>query len=222
MKPGQREKNGTGAKALLADALHQAGQFAEAEKWFREAEDMQKKRQPEFIYLYSLRGFQFCDLLLSQGKYPEVMERAEKALEIANRNRHLISIALDHLTLGRAWMSQSISENTGDFRRAMAYLDRAVTGLREAGRQDILPLGLLSRADCYRRQRQFDRAWQDLTEATEIAESGDMKLHQTDALLLAAALCEDEGKNSDAKEHRRKAEELIEETGYKRREKINY
>ncbi|MCP5103156.1 MAG: hypothetical protein GY950_07250, partial [bacterium] len=209
-------------RCAFADALHQAGQFTEAEKWFREAEDKQKKRQPEDSSLYSLEGFHFCDLLLSQGKYTEVMERAEKAFEIAKRNGQILSIALDHLTLGRAWMTQSITENTDDFRRAMAYLDRAVTGLRKSGNQHHLPRGLLARAECYRRQRQFDRAWQDLTEATEIAESGEMKLFLIDAHILAAQLCNDQGKNDDAEEHRKKAGELIEKTGYKRREKINY
>ncbi|MCP5105536.1 MAG: tetratricopeptide repeat protein [bacterium] len=151
-------------RTTLADALHQAGQCAEAEKWFREAEDMQKKR---------------------------------------------------------AWMNRAGGQNSADFRRAMDHLDRAVTGLREAGTQDHLPRGLLVRAEWYCRQTQFTRAWQDLTEAKEIADAGEMKLHQTDFHLLAATVCEAEGKKTDAREHRRKAGKLIEETGYKRREKIN-
>ena len=48
-----------------ADALHQAGRRAEAETRFREAEQMQKDDQPDYPLLYSLRGFQYCDLLLA-------------------------------------------------------------------------------------------------------------------------------------------------------------
>ena len=41
----------------VANALHQAGRRAEAETRFREAEQMQAKRQPDYPLLYSLRGF---------------------------------------------------------------------------------------------------------------------------------------------------------------------
>ncbi|NIO07114.1 MAG: tetratricopeptide repeat protein, partial [Deltaproteobacteria bacterium] len=84
-------------RTTLADALHQAGNLNEAEQWFREAEDMQKKRQPQYAFLYSLGGYLYCDLLLGQGTYNDVMERAEFAIEISKRNRWLLAIALDTL-----------------------------------------------------------------------------------------------------------------------------
>ena len=70
-------------RTTLADALHQAGRLSEAEAAFREAEEMQKERQPQFPLLYSLQGFHYCDLLLSQGKYQEVQSRASQTLEWA-------------------------------------------------------------------------------------------------------------------------------------------
>jgi len=42
---------------------------------------MQKERQPEYFWLYSLRGYQYCDLLLSRGRYADATERAGKTLE---------------------------------------------------------------------------------------------------------------------------------------------
>jgi hypothetical protein len=48
-----------------ADPLHQAGRRAEAETRFREAEQMQTEDEPDYPLLYSLRGFQSCDLLLA-------------------------------------------------------------------------------------------------------------------------------------------------------------
>ena len=42
--------------ATHADALHQAGRRAEAEARFREAEQMQAERQPDYPLLYSLVG----------------------------------------------------------------------------------------------------------------------------------------------------------------------
>ncbi len=57
-------------RTTFGDALHQAGRLEEAEAMFREAEEIQKKDQPEFLFLYSFRGYHYCDLLLeSRGLY---------------------------------------------------------------------------------------------------------------------------------------------------------
>ena len=58
---GQREINLT----TYADALHQAGRRDEAQHPFAEAESMQAARRPQYPWLFSLQGFQYCDLLLS-------------------------------------------------------------------------------------------------------------------------------------------------------------
>ncbi|MCP5102541.1 MAG: tetratricopeptide repeat protein, partial [bacterium] len=213
-------------RTTLADALHQSGAVTEAEKWFREAEEKQKKRQPGVPFLYSLWGYRFCDFLLenpAQGKHAgtkEVMERAEKALEIVlNGSRNLLDIALNKLTLGRAWMKQALKENSGNFSRAMDFLRQAVEGLREAQVQDYLLRGLLFRAECSRHLKSYADAWQDLNEANEIARLGNMKLFLCDYHLEAGKLCSEQGKNKDAEEHIKKATELIKETGYGRRGK---
>ncbi len=206
-------------RTALADALHQAGNLNEAEQWFREAEDMQKKRQPQYAFLYSLGGYLYCDLLLGQGTYNDVMERAEFAIEISKRNRWLLAIALDTLSLGRAWLMKTVREENRDFTRALEYVNRAVTGLRESGNQDDLPRGLFARAECFRLMKQYSKAWDDLKEAFEIAEMGDMKLHLCDYHLEAGRLCAAEGKEKEAEQHFQVAKEMIEETGYFRRKK---
>jgi len=92
-----------------ADAFFQAGKNKAAEKLFIEAEKMQRKREPESPWLYSLQGFRFCDLLLFVGKYQEALERARTALKHENESWYnLISIALDKLTLGKALMLQAM------------------------------------------------------------------------------------------------------------------
>lgn len=52
-------------RARAADALHQAGRREEAEARFREAETLQAETQPAYPLLYSMSGFQYCDLLLA-------------------------------------------------------------------------------------------------------------------------------------------------------------
>ena len=51
-----------------ADALHQGGRRDEARQLFEEAEAIQAERQPEYPRLYSLQGFRYCDLLLSEAE----------------------------------------------------------------------------------------------------------------------------------------------------------
>ncbi len=214
-------------RTALADALHQSGQLKEAEKWFREAEALQKKRQPRFHFLYSLSGYQFCDLLLGQGHYQEVLERAEKALEIVlNGSRNLLDIALNKLSLGRACMMSALEKTpietpprSEKMSRAMTFLEEAVEGLRKSGNQDDLPRGLLARAEGYHYLKDYDRAMDDLAEALDIAELGGMKLFICDYHLEAGRLCHDQGMEKEAAEHLRVAKEVIDATGYFRREK---
>jgi tetratricopeptide (TPR) repeat protein len=67
------DRNGDGflrvsRRATHAGALHQAGRGDEALALFREAEALHAKRQPHYPLLYSLSGFLYCDLLLSQSE----------------------------------------------------------------------------------------------------------------------------------------------------------
>lgn len=206
-------------RTTLADALNQAGEQAEAERLFREAETMQKEYQPKFYFLYSLQGFQFCDLLLDQGAYQEVQKRSGQAIEIAQRNHWLLDIALDNLSLGRAYLLQVKAEETSDFILVENFLNQAVEGLREYGEQNYLPFGLLARAALYRLKQEFIRAWDDLNEVREIAELGGMKLHLTDCHLEAARLHLAQGWAEKAGEEFEAAKALVEETGYHRRDR---
>jgi len=206
-------------RTTLAYALYQSGQLEKAEKLFREAETMQKKLMSKPQFLYSVPGFRFCDYLLNQGKYSEVIERSEQILKWDKQDQPLLDIALHKLNLGRAWMMQAVEEGSSDFTRAIDSLNQAVEGLWEASYQDYTPLGLLARAECYRLQKQFSKAWDDLQEAKEIAELGSMKLHLCDYHLEAGRLCEAEGKTEEAERHFDTAAKMIEETGYHRRDK---
>ncbi|MBF0551054.1 MAG: hypothetical protein HQK60_11010 [Deltaproteobacteria bacterium] len=153
-----------GSCAHLAQAHHLAGKLIKAEKLFHEAEASQKKSNLGEPFLYSYRGFLFCDLLLSQGRYGEAFERANRAIEISRRNGWLADIALDSLPLGRACWLLAPSDGRNEFTEAMGYLNQAADGLRKAGTQDSLPLGLLARAACYRTQGLFPLAQADLDE----------------------------------------------------------
>ena len=213
-----------------ADALHQAGRRHEAEARFREAEDLLAQTQPAYPLLYSLAGFRYCDLLLSEAEREAgkaegepkkeeglascraVAERAAQTLKwVTDAKLDLLSIALNHLTLGRTVLYAAILESRSrrseppqtfspppaaeesqrGFTSAATELDEAVSGLRRAGYQDDLPRGLLTRAwlrALIGPRTGPESAQSDLDEAWEIAERGPMPLFLADIHLYRARL----------------------------------
>jgi hypothetical protein len=205
---------------MLVGALHQAGRQSEAEAAFVEAEEMQKERNPEQFILDSHGGFRYCDLLLSQREYREVLARAGQTLgwNESREEYSLLSIALDHLSLGRAHLLQTQHDGSHDFAQAGTHLNQAIDGLRKAGTQDYLPNGLLARAKLHRVCFEFPEAQRDLDEVMTIAELGEMGLHRADCHLEYARLYLAMNKKEDAKKNLDIAREMIGKMGYHRRD----
>lgn len=125
--------------------------------------------------------------------------------------------SLSRLFLERHSAESKDAENT--LPTAADSLDQAVNGLRLAGAQHHLPLGLLARAALRRTQTDYPAAATDLDEALEIAESGGMRLHECDAHLEWTRLYRAEENLPSAREHLAKAAALVEATGYHRRDR---
>ncbi len=198
-------------RTALADARAGAAAASPARALFAEAERMQVARQPAYPRLYSLRGYQYCDLLLDAGDFADRLRHAAQTIQIAERNHWLLDIALDHLSLGRA------HAGLGDQAAARRELD-AADGLRAAGQQDYLERGLLARAALHREMGNHAAARKDLEEATRIAVRSGFRLHEADARLEWARLYLAEGDREAARESLAVAAALIEETGYHRRD----
>jgi tetratricopeptide (TPR) repeat protein len=225
-------------RATLADARNQSGARADALAFFRDAESMQVQRQPEYPVLYSLRGFNYCDLILGDVErmawattlasnpaptdrpelepqldtLREVEQRATQTLKWAEEyaSAPLLDIARDHLTLSRVVLYRAILEESS-FGPARDSLAAAVDGFRAAGDMIYLPSGLLSRAWLRFVEGDAEGAKADLDEAWQIAERGSMKLHMADIHLHRARLFRDHAALEAAAK-------LIEETGYHRRD----
>ncbi len=196
-------------RTTLADTLHQAGRWGEAQARFREAEQMQAECQPGYPLLYSLQGFQYCDLLLAEAeraawqrllhpkseiRSPKFVEscraaeqRASQTFKWVSGKRGLLDEALDHLTLGRAALYRAIMEASG-MRNSKSEIEEAVSGLRRAGYMDDLPRGLLTRAWMRSLSGDAEGAEANLDEAWEIAERGSMRLFMADIHLYRARL----------------------------------
>lgn len=205
-------------RATLAAALHQAGQPAQAEAAFREAETLQQERQPQYPWLDSLPDFWYCELLLSQRQVAEVQRRATQTLAWVTQAGWLLDIALDHLTLGRAALQAHLQDRRTPLTAASAHLQQAVDGLHQAGQQDELPRGLLARAALYRVQGDCPQARRDLDEALGIATRGDMGLHQADAHLEYTRLHLALDDTAKARHSLETARAMIQRMGYRRRD----
>jgi hypothetical protein len=106
-----------------------------------------------------------------------------------------------------------------------------VDGLRKAGQQHELPLGLLARAEYYCVTGDLNKSQKDLDEAFSISTRGGMGLHLADCHLEYARLSLARGMNErrgeamlrpyhdDARAHLSTAKAMIEKMGYHRRDK---
>ncbi|MBI5162745.1 MAG: NACHT domain-containing protein [Magnetospirillum sp.] len=205
------------AHATLAAALVQAGKDAEATELFAEAERRQIEDAPRARFLVSYAGFHYCGVLLDQGRWTEVRERAEHSQEIFGAMATLLTGALDTLSLARAAV-QAAQAGAGNWDDARRQLDAAVAALRAAGRQDHLPRGLLARAEFFRLRGTFDNAERDLAEAATIAGRGSMKLFLADIALERARLHLAQGQSAAARTELATGRALVEACGYHRRD----
>ncbi|WP_171982122.1 DUF4062 domain-containing protein [Aquaspirillum sp. LM1] len=211
-------------RTTLAGARHQQGEQA-ARNGFAEAEAMQAERQPKYPLLYSMQGFRYGELLLAEAERaawggPAVEEGSEGCAEVAKRGRKmfewrvsgdpLLDIALDHLTLARCalYADRLHGRRPGD--EAQQHTDAAVAGLGQAGEQEFIVHGLLTRAWLRHSLNDLPGTQADLAEAQRIAERGGMKLHLADIALTRARLFNDKAELI-------KARKLIEACGYGRR-----
>ncbi len=185
------------SRTTHADALHQAGRRAEAETRFREAEQMQAERQPAYPLLYSQQGFRYCDLLLAapeRAAWQLTLRSAavsERPAAAASPGQQASNVSSRVSASGPAAGGPADTPALQSLEDARRELDAAVAGLRRAGQQQYLPLGLLTRA--WLRFLTGARtgpgsAQEDLDEAWEIAARGPMKLHMADIHLYRARL----------------------------------
>lgn len=206
--------------AARANILHQAGRLKEASADFQAAEMLQQKIPPFLQFLYSFRGVQYCELLLSQGQNKLVQKRATELLVIARQlpGLGLLDVALSKLVLGKSLVAKEQKNKTKTFKRGPYLLQQVIEDLRKAGYQDELAGGLLARAEWARVAKQFDQARHDLAEAFTIAERGEMRLHLADCYLEFARLSLATGDRDSACKAWETAKTMVDEMGYHRRD----
>jgi len=216
------------SRSTLASAMHKQGNTAQALSFFREADHFYaqygtvlrwssdpfvKASAPAELFesvgtggddgslpfIHLLGGYLYCDLLLELGQTEKVRHRASMALDVARRNNTLVNIGLDHLSLAQVHGLGSAQSRD--------HLDEAVRTLRSSGALCYLPLALLARASA-----------DDLAEVETIANRSAMRLYMADYHIIQSRR-RTETDHAGAREHFYKAEDLVNEAGYHRRDK---
>ncbi len=182
----------------LAEAMHAAGEAARAERLFTRAEKQQKKFSPSFPILYSFRGYQYCNLLLSRRNWIEVRNRSaqiiaqEARFQVSLLDRGFARISMGRSEIGFALQSISDKEQSqariARIRDARRHLDDGIAYLQAGTSFVHLPIGFLARAAFRRSVGDWNGATRDLDEVEEIAEPGPMRLVLCDLALERARL----------------------------------
>ena len=204
--------------ATLAVALNQRGEVAVAEGYFREAEELQKTLDGSVEFLHRLPGYNYCDLLLSSGRFAEVKTRANAALQAdVGTNKHY-AVGLAYLALARAHTLDSHAHGSGDFTDAATNMELARQELRLAGHEEIQVRGRLASAELGRLSQEFSRAEAALEQAQESAVRGQMRLLQSDVLLEYARLYLARSRIEEARNSLKEARQRIQAMRYHRRD----
>lgn len=204
--------------ASVADVLHQMGRLQEAEEQFRRAEEIYLPVRPEVHYLHALRGYHFCDLLLTVGKLDDVEKRAAAGIEVDRRDGRLYGVGLGHLAQARRALIVAQGTADGDLGSALMLTSLACEELRQAGHQELIVRSRLVAGEVHRVSGDLDAARADLTEALESAERGQMRLLEIDAHLQLVQLEDTVGDRKSARMFWERASRAIRECGYHRRD----
>lgn len=210
--------------ATLADVLHQLGEFDEAEQHFRKAEELFLEAERRYNiapllipYLHALRGYHYCDLLLSMGKYPEVRQRAVAGAKTDAAAGRPYAVALAHMVHARMLIAQSQQDASNDFTEARELMNMALEELRGAGHHELISRGLLASAELHEAMGEFDTAINELTDAIDNRTKGQMRLLEVDALLQLTSICLATSKPELARTKLDRAKRMIKDFGYGRR-----
>jgi hypothetical protein len=199
--------------ATLGDVLHQRGAFVDAEEQFVTAERLYRNVRPQAPYLELLRGYHYCDLLLTLGRLDEVEARATVAAQAVGRP---YGVALGHLALARR-QSALVQRGVARRRDARSRMDDACSRLQQIGHSEMILRGLLASAELHRLSGELDLAKAVVTELLESAGDGQMKLLEADAQIQLAHVEATAGHMDTARVHLDISRGMVQAFGYNRR-----
>ncbi|MCK4731378.1 MAG: hypothetical protein KAT65_02870, partial [Methanophagales archaeon] len=117
----------TNSKAYLAWILHLLGKSEEADNWFRRADELRIKIDPDGNRLYSIYGIFYADFLTLMKRIDEALELIKQNLEICQMNNWQVITSECHRCLG------AIERIKGNHNEAEIHLQNAIEIVRRLG-----------------------------------------------------------------------------------------
>lgn len=199
-----------------------SGDSARAVRLMQEAERLQAEDDPEYPLLYSLRGFQYCEILLAQqSSAAAVAKRAQQTLAWAQEHLGLLDQGQDHHTLAKCQLLLARAaqpDAAASLPAALAHSQAALRLIRQGDGGGYIIPALLTHARILCALPDHPAALAALNEAYAIARRCGMLLHETDTLLTRLELFGETQpypwpESSPAQDHQR-AGALIKQCGY--------
>ena len=195
--------------AYQAWAYHLQGDLDKASQHFRDAEALEKERDPSVSYLYSLRGIQHADHLRRRGEAGYARKVTEANLEICERNHWPDDMSRCHRVLA------DLFADGGQQEKARESYGQALDLARGISHRLVLIEALLGRGRWYAKiMKDPVAAFSDLTEALEYARAGGYRLYEADIRIGLAWAHLAAGDKAAARDEAGYARRLSQEMGY--------
>ena len=176
-----------------------------ADSFLKEAEELEKRLNPDMRFLTSFPGWCFCERLIEEAKNDlrlmplrsdskrllqakDIEDRGTYIRTVAESKKLLLDVAQVEVILGQVLVLRHLIDGSVSSDHAGSLLSEAVEKLRWSGQLHHVAYGLVRRAEMYGLLNRSHDAQPDLDEAWEIAERGPMPLHMADIHLHRARL----------------------------------
>ncbi len=199
----------------LARCRHHMGDSKRALMLFTEAEELQRKIQPEVECLYSVLGRHFCSMLFDEHDREGAKIRAEAALQRSYAN--VLDQALAQLTLvGCAFQDALDSNSIERLEDVLSKTNQVIELFEQVHAQTYLPGTFIMRSRIHRYQKKYREAEQDIVKAELISTISGMRLYQALCDWEYASLALVQGNESQFQSHLEQAKGLAKSMGFLR------
>ncbi|MEW6131012.1 MAG: sigma 54-interacting transcriptional regulator [Acidobacteriota bacterium] len=148
----------------------------------------------------------------AEGSFASMKENLLKALGYVDGSTNHNLIGMIYLNLGAAFLDDYVIEQdkvAKEKKRAVEYLELAVSYLEKGGHKDYLALAYNNLGDNLRASGFWDKATTSLRKAIEVAQTYAKPNYEATARLTLSELLCDKGEFDEAEEHLRKGLSLI-------------
>jgi tetratricopeptide (TPR) repeat protein len=164
------------SKADLAGILHLLGKNKEAEREFREADELQIKDDGN--HLYRLSGVSYADFLISMKRIDEAFELTKQNIEICQSENWPVDISRCHRCLG------AIERISGNHKDAEVHLQKALEIARKVGQPALEIEAMLEFSRLHLDKGRYKDATREAKEVLKICNWTGFKLYEPGAEIV--------------------------------------